>query len=1090
MENNPTIVETTADTVLEEIRRKAHFYVPEWTPGVEGDFGNALSRIFADMVEDIASNLNHAPCKHLFSFFNMLNFSPRSAQSARTVFCFVIGPGALENVIIPEKTRITAEGIEGEDIFFETEKAIEATPSKLCFVYSSNPQKDEIFDHSSIIDEKKPSTLFSGSSGKNLQEHIFYIGDEELFRTGKGKISLTLESDGSVPVRLLADTSLFSWEYAKFENEEETEEVEITEWVPFTKVEFLEGSGEKPIIPKIILRAESIIGTGKINGLESRWIRCLLKNSQMAVPAVSDNKVTEELEKPKILELKELCLGSVKVDVSAERIPPELLFYNDIPLEMKEEEIQPFGSKPLLNDTFYIACSEVFGRQGSEVRLDFDLIPGRASQLSEKPELSWEYWDGESWRSLKKLLDFNLNSMESREGESGKRESGEGENEKGDSGDGESGEREDGEGENGRGEDESKRKAPDLDLENFLENYVKEESEIKFAFIKLINGDEKEDENLLLVNVSVKIREMPSMKPVAINGVEDYWIRVRLIGGNFGKEYVLSKKNVIEPGKFYPPKIKNLKLSYCCREGKEPEYLVSKNNLTFEDKKKDLETNGNFKPFEMISEFPEAYFGFTSKLVKGPLSIFVKIEEICSAETTEFKWQYLSSIEEEGWSELQIILDETRGLIKSGILEFVVPEEMKALQLYGSKDSLFWIRIQFMGDEETLRTPIISGLYTNCVWALQARTIEDEILVSSSKETEHEFELMNRPVVNAEVWVNEVTWLPEREKVSLLKNRPSDVEAKRDDRGRFSEFWVRWEEVEDFGDSDGGSRHYLLDRNLGKIHFGNGIRGMIPPIGVNNIKASYRKGDGVAGNLEAFSITKLYSDLKYIDAVYNPIASEGGSEAESPEEMLEWAPAKFKNRGQAVTEEDILYLAREASKKVAKVKVLSGLDEEGNSDPGLITIIIVPDFPEPRPTPTDEIKQIVQAYLKERAPNTATLKIVSPVYHEVNVKVSLVSTDFETVSEIENRVKMKIEEFLHPLKGGNKGKGWDFGQFPSELDFYSLFSHLNGVSIENITIKVEKEVPEKSPEALELHSSCELALPCSGEHTINVSFPK
>ena len=373
------------------------------------------------------------------------------------------------------------------------------------------------------------------------------------------------------------------------------------------------------------------------------------------------------------------------------------------------------------------------------------------------------------------------------------------------------------------------------------------------------------------------------------------------------------------------------------------------------------------------------------------------------------------------------------------------------------------------------------------------RTIEDEILVSSSKETGHEFKLMNRPVVDAEVWVNEVAWLPEREKVSMLKNRAQDVEAIKDQKEGFSEFWVRWEKVEDFSDSKGGNRHYLLDRNSGTILFGNGIRGKIPPIGVNNIKASYRTGGGVAGNMQAFSITKLYSNLKYVDSAYNTIASEGGAETESPEEMLEWAPAKFKHRGRAVTEEDIVYLAREASEKVAKVKVLSGLDEEGNSDPGLITVVIVPDFPEPKPIPTDEIKQIVQAYLEERAPNTATLKIVGPVYHEVNVKVSLVSTDFETVSEIENRVKTKIEEFLHPLKGGKKGKGWDFGQFPSKLDFCSLLSYLNGISVENIditTIKAENEASEKSPEALELHSSCELALPCSGEHNINVIFPE
>ncbi|HNW37976.1 MAG TPA: hypothetical protein PKJ75_03905, partial [Methanosarcina vacuolata] len=636
------------------------------------------------------------------------------------------------------------------------------------------------------IDEKKPSTLFSGISNKNLQEHIFYIGDKELFRTGKGKISLALEDAGTVSVKSLADTSLVSWEYAKFENGEEKKETDTIEWIPFTKVEVLEDSGEKPISPKIILRAESIIGTGKINGFDSRWIRCLLKNSQTAVPVVSDNRVTEKSENP-ISKLKEVCLGSVKADVSAEGIPPEFLFYNDIPLEIKEEEIQPFGNKPLLNDTFYIACQEVFGRQGSEVRLDFDLTPGRTGQISDKPRLSWEFWNGESWSSLRKLMDFSLNSRESE-----------------------------------KEEKESEEKLPDLELENFLENSINEEkseNELNGILKFFTAEDKKQDENLLLVNVSVKIREMPLMESSAVNGAENYWIRVRLIDGNYGKEYVISKKNVIESGNFYPPKIKNLTLSYCCKEGKEPKYLVSKNNRTFEDKKKDLETKGNFKPFEMTSfettsEFPAVYFGFTSKLVKGPLSLFVKIEETCSDETTEFRWQYLQNTEGKKWSELQVLLDETRGLSKSGILEFVVPEEMEASQLYGSEDSLYWIRIQFT-DEGTLGTPRISGLYTNCVWALQARTIEDEVLVSNSKETGHEFKLMNMPVVDAEVWVNEVAWLPEREKVSLLTNRAQDIEAIKDDKDGFSEFWVRWEEVEDFGDSKVGSRHYLLDRNSG-----------------------------------------------------------------------------------------------------------------------------------------------------------------------------------------------------------------------------------------------------------------------------------
>lgn len=1049
----PIIMEITARKVLKEICRKAHFYVPEWTPGVEGDFGNALSRIFAEMAEDIASNLNHAPQKHLLSFFNMLNFSPRPAQPARTVFCFVLDSEVQENVTIPEKTYITAEGPEGEDIFFETEKAIEVTSSKLCFVCSLNPQGERILDHSSIINGNKPSTLFSDSSEnskENLQEHIFYIGDEKLFSTGKGKISLTLETVGSVPVTVLADKDYFSWEYAGSKSGNEKEETEITEWIPFLEVELSENSSEEHVIPKIILKAENNIGIGKINDLKSRWIRCLLKNA-------------------KISELEQFCLGSFKVNISAEGATPDTLFYNDIPLEEKEEGIQPFGSKPFINDTFYIACSEVFGRQGSEVRLDFDLIPGRASQLSEKPELSWEYWNGESWLSLKKLMDFRLDSGESLESKK-----------------------------------ESEEKVPDLELENFLECYINgEESENESNAIAkfLIPKEKKDDKNPPpLVNVSVIIRKMPPMKPGNVNGVEDYWIRVRLIGGNFGKEYVISisKKNEIKPGKFYPPKIKNLRLGYCYKEGREPESLVSKNNRAFEDKKKDLEMAGSFKPFKMIPESHSAiYFGFTSKLVKGPLSLFFELKETSkdNKSPVKYKWQYLST--EESWKELQV-LDETRGLAKSGILEFFVPEEMINLDLYGSKNPLYWIRLQFIKDKETpLRTPLVSGVYTNCVWALQAKTIEDEILVSVSKETEHEFELMNRPVVDAKVWVNEVSWLPEREKISLLRDRSVDIEAIKDDKCRFSEFWVRWEKVEDFSDSDGGSRHYLLDKVSGKINFGNGIRGMAPPIGVNNIKATYRIGGGETGNMEAYSITKLYSDLKHINAVYNPIASEGGSGTESVNEMVERAPAKFKHRDRAVTGEDIVYLAREAHEKIAKVKVLSGLDEEENSVPGLITVVIVPDIPGTSPAPTNEIRQIVEAYLEKRSPNTATLKIVGPIYYEVNVDVSLVSTHLETLSKIEKKVKTNIEDFLHPLRGGKKGMGWHFGQAPSESDFYSLISHIEGVSyVKNIriTFTPKSETSEKSPEYLECNSFSDLplpvngksALPSSGKHNIDV----
>lgn len=1056
----PKIRETTADMVLEEIKRKAPFYVPEWTPGAEGDFGTALSRIFADMTENLVSNLNEAPRKHLFSFLDKLSFSLSPARPASTVLCFVPGSKAPENVIIPAKTRVTAKSPDGETLFFETEKTVAITPSKLCFVCSLDRERDAIFYHSSTVEGTEPSVLLSGT---NRQKHAFYIGDEEFFRSGKGKISFTLTAAGAVQARVLAEENLFVWEYAAPTSGKEKDKTEITEWFPFSAARF---SGEK----FEILKGEEVIGKGKINGLESRWIRCRLKGEG-------------------IKELERFLLGPIKIDVSAEEIKPDFLFYNDIPLEEGEAGIQPFGSKPILHDTFYIACSEAFSRQGSEVQMDFYLKPGRPGLISEKPVLSWEYWSGESWRSLKKYMDFSANLGENEEGKGGS------------------------EGE--LHEVGSEEELPELELENFLiKNIIETEAENELNGIgklfffkgneepnkigKIFLSKEKEDreeeeENPLLVHVNVKIREMPPMMPGDINGEENYWIRVRLIEGNFGKEYVISKKNAIEPGKFYPPEIRKLILSYSDKNGREPDYLVFENNLAFKNKKEELKRAGSFKPFEMVSEpLPAVYLGFTSKLVKGPLSLFIKLEEtfVDQGSPVKFEWQYLAAGNgnpgDEEWEELQV-LDETGGLAKSGVLEFFIPGEMKTLQCYGSKSPLYWIRLLFSDGK---RTPRIFGFYPNCVWALQAKTIKDEILGSGFRKAGQELELRNRPVVDAEVWVNEVDWLSEGEKQALLsKNGVRDVETIKDSSGRFSEFWVRWEEVADFSSSEGRNRHYLLDRTSGRIRFGDGIRGMIPPLGMNNIKASYQTGGGEAGNLEAFSVMKLYSALKHVDSVYNPADSEGGTRTESLEELVERAPATFKHRNRAVSVEDIINLTKEASQKIGKVKVLSGSDEEGNRVPGLMTVVIVPDLPNPKPAPTTEILQIVESSLKEKAPNIGKLKVAGPVYYQVNVKAELITTDLEAVSEIENQVKRKIEEFLHPLKGGKKGEGWDFGHIPSTSDFYSLLSGLSGVSCvkdPEITFKTENETPEKLPGPSGRCTLSESILPCSGKHEINL----
>ena len=1167
----PKITENTADTVLEKIRKKAPFYAPEWTPGLEGDFGTALVRIFASMAENLASNLNDIPKKHLLSFLNLLNFSLCPALPAKTVLCFVPGPGTPENVMISAGTRAIAETPEGETIFFETEKTIAMVPSSIGFFCSADRKEDVIFDHSPSLEGNEPATLFSG---KNLQKHIFYIGDEKLFSIGTGKISLNLKISGPIDLESLAENKLFIWEYAASEREENREEegegegkkgkgekegeegegegkkregeegekivkgdeengngdtggesrdgeesgeiAEISNWIPFSAIGYSNGR-------LVIQKEKEAIETGKVNGFTGQWIRCRLKEAS-----------TLGLERFPLNSLEQLILSSLQVEISAEEIRPELLYYNDIPLEEeKEKGIQPFGNKPFLYDTFYIACSEVFSKEGYEVNMTFDLVPGKTETdlSSEKPLLSWEYWNGESWSNLKRFMNFSINFGNEKD-RNEKREK----EKRGD----ETGEKEKDGKENW--EKETEGESPEVEPENFyIKGRTKTEVRTEAKEVARLlhvgkEADNKEKDELLLFHTNVKIRNLPKMALGNINGTENYWIRARLIGGNFGKEYLISKKNKIEPGIFNPPEIRNLKFSYTDRKGRKPRYLFSENNGKFENQEKELKIVSRFRPFEGIFEaLPSVYLGFKSKLTKGPVSLFAKIEGNCADEETvvRFKWQYLQVGEKQGkkageWKELEGF-DGTLGLSQSGILEFFVPEEMKALQLFGSKEPMYWIRLLFLQGK---RTSQISGIYLNCVNAIQARTIEEEML--GFGESGQVYLLLNKPIIDAKVMVNEEAWLPEGEKNVLLKEKKGDVEAITDETGKYSEFWVKWEEVTDFSGSDGKSRHYILDRTSGEIHFGDGTHGLIPPLGVNNIKATYRSGGGKAGNLDPYTIRQLYSALKYVEDVYNPVASDGGCETETLEELLERAPVTFRHRNRGVSTDDIVQLAKVASGKIAKVKVLSGSDKYGNKIPGLVTAIIVPDLPDSRPVPTPELLQLVESYLKERVPNTSKLKVIGPVYYRVDVKAELFTTELGAVHEIENQVKTNIQEFLHPLKGGKYGNGWDFGQVPSESDFYSIIEKCNGVSyVKTVTVSLREETETREEngtkngtgaktktetitkteaitktgnddkifehsrlfkyarfsehsnllEKLELRKS---ALPCSGEHEINV----
>lgn len=117
-----------------------------------------------------------------------------------------------------------------------------------------------------------------------------------------------------------------------------------------------------------------------------------------------------------------------------------------------------------------------------------------------------------------------------------------------------------------------------------------------------------------------------------------------------------------------------------------------------------------------------------------------------------------------------------------------------------------------------------------------------------------------------------IDWLPARDLLSSAKDTPSFV-------------------VE--SEHDGTTR----------LRFGDGEHGPRPPSGAA-VDATYRVGNGAAGNVGADAIVHAVTPDARIVAVRNPLPAHGGREPESAEQVRRRAPQAFRTQERAVTPAD------------------------------------------------------------------------------------------------------------------------------------------------------------------------------------------
>ena len=172
-----------------------------------------------------------------------------------------------------------------------------------------------------------------------------------------------------------------------------------------------------------------------------------------------------------------------------------------------------------------------------------------------------------------------------------------------------------------------------------------------------------------------------------------------------------------------------------------------------------------------------------------------------------------------------------------------------------------------------------NGKYLYSVLAVQGETIEDDYIGSSNGTPYQSFVLSYSEVLvdSLEVYVDE---------------------------GEGESLWTR---VENFQDCDEDSRVYTItidEYDNCTIEFGSGLKGKIPSIFDNGIRASYRVGGGKIGNVQPNTITVIETDIPYVEECFNLEPAILGHEKESVEEIRYNAPAHNRTRDRAVTLKD------------------------------------------------------------------------------------------------------------------------------------------------------------------------------------------
>ncbi|MBI4576614.1 MAG: hypothetical protein HY722_10165, partial [Planctomycetes bacterium] len=511
---------------------------------------------------------------------------------------------------------------------------------------------------------------------------------------------------------------------------------------------------------------------------------------------------------------------SASVEVLEEGMAPEFCLANFgssifVPVDQSKSFL-PFGEEPRFDNTFYVAAPGCFSRADTRIRLEVALT---ASSSVERPRpsadlrLVWEFYDGKRWQEL---------GTSTPEG-------------------------------------------------------------------PVAAGHDFDDgTGALSRDGTVSFLRPAAWQPTEVNGEESWWLRVRIFEGDYGApgRYVQSREAWVwkDDRPLAPPSVRELRIKYA-QVPFAVERVLSYNDFAYRDHSAGgghpHARRAQFQPFEpQKEENPALYLGFQRSFPPKDIRIYLRLEEEPREEREgpEFHlddepggepaegradqrvvWEYWNG---KAWTPLHAD-DQTRHFAESGYLGFAGPRDHAAKREFGIEH--YWLRARLeMGSYS--RPPRLEAVLLDTVPAINAVTIRNEVLGSSDGSPDQAFPFAYAPVLEGpEVHVREPEPPVGRDREALEGEEGEEaIQVTRDEAGEVQEVWVRWHPVDSFYGSGPRSRHYVFEAATRLVRFGDGRRGMVPPSGQDNVRATrYQCGGGREGNVGAGSLTVLKRSLAY-----------------------------------------------------------------------------------------------------------------------------------------------------------------------------------------------------------------------------------